>query len=434
MDRHRIVEVEAGSIAQELGLEPGDFLCTLNGQPVRDVLDYRYQLDTEALTAVFASPEGFEMEAQIEKDVDEDLGLVFETGLMSHKRACANHCVFCFIDQLPQAARDPLHFKDDDWRLSFLHGNYVTLTNVSDRELQRIVEQQISPLYISVHAMDMDVRVRMMRNARARRLPQQLHTLCQGGIDFYAQIVLCPDWNDGAVLDGTMRQLYALRPHCRCVAVVPVGLTAHREGLCQMRPFDGPRAARVVAQVEAFHRGKDAPFVFLADEFYLMAGAPIPPKEQYGDFALIEDGIGMLRLLETQFDEQMAAMAPLQTARTVTVATGEAAYPTIARLCQRAQQALGVEARVVPVKNVFFGGHVNVTGLLTATCLQSALKGRALGDALLISRGMLRGDDDLFLDDCSLQSLQDTLGTPIVAVPDDGGALIRALLGRGEET
>lgn len=431
MDRHRIIEVEAGSIAQELGLEPGDFLCTLNGQPVRDVLDYRYQLDTEALTAVFASPEGFEMEAQIEKDVDEDLGLVFETGLMSRKRACANHCVFCFIDQLPQAARDPLHFKDDDWRLSFLQGNYVTLTNVSDRELQRIVEQQISPLYISVHAMDMDVRVRMMRNERARLLPQQLQTLCQGGIDFYAQIVLCPGWNDGRVLDETMQKLYALRPHCRCVAIVPVGLTEHREGLCKMHSFDAKSAARVVAQVQAFHRGLDEPFVFLADEFYLMAGAPIPEKEMYGDFALTEDGIGMLRLLETQFDDAIVDTEPLMAKRTVTIATGEAAYPTIVRLCQKAQQALGVQARVVPVKNVFFGGRVNVTGLLTATCLKKALAGRQLGDALLISRGMLRGDD-LFLDDCSLQSLQDTLGTPIVTVPDDGGALLGALLGRGE--
>lgn len=431
MDRHRIIEVEAGSIAQELGLEPGDFLCTLNGQPVRDVLDYRYQLDTEALTAVFASPEGFEMEAQIEKDVDEDLGLVFETGLMSRKRACANHCVFCFIDQLPQAARDPLHFKDDDWRLSFLQGNYVTLTNVSTGELQRIVQQQISPLYISVHAMDMDVRARMMRNERARRLPQQLQMLCEGRIGFYAQVVLCPHWNDGSVLDETMHKLYALRPHCKCVAIVPVGLTGHREGLCELQPFDAKSAARVVAQVEAFHREVGEPFAFLADEFYLMAGAPIPEEEMYGDFALTEDGIGMLRLLETQFDEAMQAAKPLAGARSVTVATGEAAYPTIERLCRRAQEALGVQARVVPVKNIFFGGRVNVTGLLTATCLKAALQGQALGDALLISRDMLRGDD-LFLDDCSLRALQDTLGTPIVAVPDEGSALLCALLGRGE--
>ena len=278
MHKHRISAVERNSIAQELGIEAGgDFLCQIDGSPVLDVLDYRFRTACPKLCATFVSEDGKELTAKIEKDPDEDLGLVFEEPLLSHKRGCANRCVFCFVDQLPPIVREPLRFKDDDWRLSFLQGNFVTLTNVSDAELSRIIEQRISPLNISVQATDGALRGKMMQNERARRIKRQLERLFWGKIDFYAQIVLCPGWNDGKELTRTLEDLAAYRPHALGVAIVPVGLTAYRQGLAALQPVTKEDALDTIACVQAFERDFGKGFAHLADEFYLIGGLPIPP-------------------------------------------------------------------------------------------------------------------------------------------------------------
>ena len=429
---HRIVQVEPNSIAEELGVRAGDRLIALAGRPVADCLDYQYLLNTEYIEAEFETEQGERWIAEIDKDVDEDLGLVFETGLMSAKRACANHCVFCFIDQLPAQTRASMQFKDDDWRLSFLQGNYVTLTNVSDRELQRIVDQRIEPLYISVHATDPQVRLKMMRNPRADRIAHQLRILADGGIHFYIQIVLCPGLNDGDVLEDTIQTLSQYRPYALHTAIVPVGLSEHRQGLYPLTSFTQQTAAAMIERVERLMEGQKEPFVQLADEFYLLAEKPMPPAHAYGSFSLVEDGIGMVRLLEKQFMEALAKTRPCGRRYTATIATGTLVYPFMRTLMDRAQTHLGIEIQVYPVANTFFGGKVNVTGLLSGQCLIRGLRDKPLGDKLFLTRAMFRAQEDVLLDDMTLEQLRQTLQVPIEAVENDGAALVQALA-KGKE-
>ena len=429
---HRIVQVEPNSIAEELGLCAGDSLVSLSGRPVADCLDYQYLLNTEYIEAEFETRQGERFIAEIDKDIDEDLGLVFETGLMSKKRACANHCVFCFIDQLPPEVRASMQFKDDDWRLSFLQGNYVTLTNVADSELQRIIDQRIEPLFISVHATDPVVRTKMMRNPRADRIQHQLRILADGGIHFYIQIVLCPGLNDGDVLEETIRTLSQYRPYALHTAIVPVGLSEHREGLYPLTSFTKQTAAAMIDRVERLMQGQEEPFVQLADEFYLLAEKPMPPARAYGSFSLVEDGIGMVRLLEKQFLQALERTMPCRRPYTATIATGTLVYPFMRALMERAQVHLGIEIQVYPIANTFFGGKVNVTGLLSGQCLVQGLAGKPLGDKLFLSRTMFRAQEDVFLDDMTLAQLQRTLGVPIEAVENEGAALVQALA-KGKE-
>ena len=430
--QHLIQAVEPGSIAEELGIEPGDSLAAIDGRPVADILDYRFLLYQDVLEATFVSPEGQELTAEIEKDPEEDLGLTFAQPLMDRPRACHNKCIFCFIDQLPPDVRKTMKFKDDDWRLSFLQGNYTTLTNVSDEELDRIIRQRIAPLYISVHTMDPALRQKMTNNPKAVRIAEQLTKLAEGGIDFHAQIVLCPGVNDGEVLLHTLTELAKYRPFCRTVAMVPVGLTQYREGLYPLTSFTKQTCRDAIALVEAFAKTQDTPFAYLSDEFYVQAECDPPPFAYYGEFELTEDGIGLIRYLE---DTVIAALRKTQPTAPYrgTIATGVAAYPLMCRLAKACEKALGIKLDVVCIQNNFFGERITVAGLLTGQDLLSALSGRDLGEVLYIARSMLRADEEIFLDDMTLDSLAQALQVRICPVTNDGAEFVRALACKGEE-
>lgn len=426
MANHLITAVEPGSIAEELGIEPGDALVSINGRPVADVLDYRFLLYQDALEVQFVSPTGQELTAEIEKEYDEDLGLIFERPLMDRPKACHNKCIFCFIDQLPPDVRKTMKFKDDDWRLSFLQGNYTTLTNVSDTELQRIIEQHISPLFISVHTMDPALRVKMTSNPKAAKIREQLSRLQVGGIDFHVQIVLCPGVNDGEALQYTLTELAEFRPACLDVAMVPVGLTQYRDGLYPLTSFTKQTCREAIRLVEAFAQTLPEPFAYLSDEFYVQAELPPPPFAYYKDFELTEDGIGLMRYLEDTVDRALAKAKPARPYRG-TIATGQAAYPLLCRIAEKCSQRLGIELRVVRVENRFFGERITVAGLLTGQDLYRALKKEDLGEIVYISRSTQRADEDVFLDDMSLLELQQALGVPVRTLENDGEAFVEAL-------
>ena len=426
MANHLITAVEPGSIAEELGIEPGDALVSINGRPVADVLDYRFLLYQDALEVQFVSPTGQELTAEIEKEYDEDLGLIFERPLMDRPKACHNKCIFCFIDQLPSDVRKTMKFKDDDWRLSFLQGNYTTLTNVSDTELQRIIEQHISPLFISVHTMDPALRVKMTSNPKAAKIREQLSRLQEGGIDFHVQIVLCPGVNDGEALQYTLTELAKFRPACLDVAMVPVGLTQYRDGLYPLTSFTKQTCREAIRLVEVFAQTLPEPFAYLSDEFYVQAELPPPPFAYYKDFELTEDGIGLMRYLEDTVDRALAKAKPARPYRG-TIATGQAAYPLLCRIAEKCSQRLGIELRVVRVENRFFGERITVAGLLTGQDLYRALKKEDLGEIVYISRSTQRADEDVFLDDMSLLELQQALGVPVRTLENDGEAFVEAL-------
>ena len=408
MANHLITAVEPGSIAEELGIEPGDALVSINGRPVADVLDYRFLLYQDALEVQFVSPTGQELTAEIEKE------------------ACHNKCIVCFIDQRPPDVRKTMMFKDDDWRLSFLQGNYTTLTNVSDTELQRIIEQHISPLFISVHTMDPALRVKMTSNPKAAKIREQLSRLQEGGIDFHVQIVLCPGVNDGEALQYTLTELAKFRPACLDVAMVPVGLTQYRDGLYPLTSFTKQTCREAIRLVEAFAQTLPEPFAYLSDEFYVQAELPPPPFAYYKDFELTEDGIGLMRYLEDTVDRALAKAKPARPYRG-TIATGQAAYPLLCRIAEKCSQRLGIELRVVRVENRFFGERITVAGLLTGQDLYRALKKEDLGEIVYISRSTQRADEDVFLDDMSLLELQQALGVPVRTLENDGEAFVEAL-------
>jgi putative radical SAM enzyme (TIGR03279 family) len=430
MQKHTIKEVLPGSIADELGVEPGDRLVSIGGREVVDLMDYQAFCASAALELCFEDADGGKYRAEVEKDEDEGLGLVFETPLMSKQRGCRNKCVFCFIDQLPKGLRPSLYFKDDDWRLSLITGNYITLTNVDEQEFARMLRLKAGPLYISVHVTDPGLRGFMLGQPGPAPILPRLRALRDAGIRFHVQIVLCPGLNDGDALDKTLTDLWALRPAAASVAVVPVGVTRHREGLYPLRPFTAEEAAAAVGQVEAFQEKSLAQtgdaFVFLADELYLRAGCPIPPAAHYGDFAQMEDGIGMTAALRAAFEEALAeiAAAPVRMGR-LSVATGVLAAPLLHELAAR----VPAQTDVYAVPNDFFGPEVTVAGLVTGRDVIKALHGRDLGDRLLIPESMLRAGEPVFLDDVTTAQVRDALGVPVQAVPVTGDALCRALWG-----
>ena len=433
MKKHRILAVEPGSIAEELEIAAGDYLVSIDGREIIDLLDYQDHLNAEQLVAVLETPDGQTYECEIEKDAEEDLGLSFE-GIMDPKRVCRNHCIFCFIDQLPKtpSVRSTLLLKDDDWRLSFLMGNYITLTNVDEAEFARILRLRISPLYISVHALDPLVRKEMMRNQDAGLIAQRLRRLCDAGIDLHAQIVCCPGYNDGQVLMDTIEGLYAMREHIRSVAVVPVGLTAHREGLTPLVPFSQKTAEETIAAVSAlserYAKECGRPFVYCSDEFYTKAAYELPPFEWYGEFEQIENGVGMLRLFEREVEQAIAEIGkkPVNPYR-ATLATGFAAYSFLLPICDKIAKTLGIELQLAAVENRFFGGQVNVSGLLTGQDYRAAFAGKELGKLLFIPGTSLNADR-LFLDGTDLPWLRQELGCDVRDTGQNGFDFIKVLV------
>lgn len=429
----RIVSVDGGSLAQAAGIRAGDELLRVNGETVVDLLDYE-ALCADARVRLRVRRGGEETEYDVEKDEYEPLGLNFETPLMSGMRLCCNKCLFCFVDQLPQNARPSLRLKDDDWRMSLMMGNYVTLTNVSDHELDRIIRRHASPLYISVHAMEPGLRSRILGTPRGARLPEQLKRLAGGGIEFHAQAVLCPGLNDGEALEDTIEKLAAMHPAARSLALVPVGLTDCREGLYPLHKYT-PEEARGVLDIaerwrERLLKKLGTRFVFPSDEFYLAAGRPLPEDGEYEGYEQIDDGVGMLRLLETEFSEAYADLPEERKqpggGKTLLAACGVSAAPFLRQMFA-AHPLMGLTVDVRALENGFFGPSVTVSGLLTGGDLVRGLQG-AEGAAVLISACMLRDGETVFLDDMTLEEVSRALKKPVIPVGRRGDEVLSAIL------
>lgn len=434
----KINGVEQGSRAEKAGVRAGDVLLSINGHEVTDVLDYRF-FETERELDLRLSRNGEAFEVRLRKPQYAGIGLEFETYLMDRQHSCRNKCIFCFIDQLPPGMRETLYFKDDDDRLSFLFGNYITLTNIDDREIDRILQMHISPINISVHTMDPELRCKMMNNRFAGESLRHLYRLAEGGVRLNCQIVLCPGINDGPALESTLEKLFALGEGLLSVACVPVGLTRYRKGLYPLETYTRETAGAVVDILERygekFLRERGSRTVYASDELYLLAGRPIPPLEFYEDFPQIENGVGMLRNLQDEFDWAMeeleeAGGLKLEAPRRVTIPTGEGAFPFLNNLLDGLRgKCHNLTIDLFPVHNDFFGGSVNVTGLLTGGDLLKNLRGRPLGDEVLLSGSMMKAGEDIFLDDMTREGLEAELGVPVIRTGNTGEALLNAILG-----
>ena len=435
MSLTKIASVDPHSPARKAGVRPGETLTHINGHPIVDVLDYKFYAYDPKLELTLTEPEGGSRTLRIRKEEGEDLGLNFETYLMDRARSCANKCIFCFVDQMPPGMRDTLYFKDDDARLSFLMGNYITLTNLSQREIQRVIDLRISPVNISVHATDPQLRTAMLKNPRAGECLDIMSRFAQAGIEMNCQVVACPGVNDGPALARTMEDLGQLYPAVTSVAVVPVGVTKFREGLCSIEPYTKEQAAALIDQVESFAshfmEKKGTNLVWCSDEFYLIAGRTLPEKAYYEDMDQLENGVGMLRLLLHQADMALEEEEPEQTAP-FSIATGLSAAPFVQEILDNAQKQCGnIKGAVYPIINRFFGETITVSGLITGTDLMEQLRGKDLGERLLIPDNMLRAGERVFLDDVTVEQVEEALGVTVVPVPADSGFdLADAILGR----
>lgn len=429
----KITEVSRGSLAEKCGILSGDALISINGEEIRDVLDYRFYMCEKKLSVVVCR-DGKTLTFAIKKGEYDDIGLEFETFLMDKKRSCRNGCIFCFIDQLPKGMRETLYFKDDDSRLSFLQGNYVTLTNLSDTDVERIIKMHMSPINVSVHTTDPELRVKMLRNKRAGEVLSYMKRFAEAGITMNCQIVLCKNINDGENLTNTMHDLAALYPAVSSVSVVPFGATKYRDNLYPIEQFTKEESAAVVYQVEDFAKKcKDyyGEYIFYCgDEFYLEGGLDIPDGEYYGEYSQIDNGVGMIASMKDEFDDAINDVEYDGAHRTLSVITGALAYPFIKSLCERlVDKCINLNIQVYKIENDFFGRTVTVAGLVTGGDIIAQLKGENLGDAVYIPKTMLRADGDLFLDGTSVCELESALGAKVVTVENDGYDFVEKLIG-----
>ena len=432
---HVIQETEPGSIAEELGLEPGDAILEINGQPIEDVFDYRLMCQEEYLELLVRGADGDEAIFEVEKDDDEDLGIVFENGLMDDYRSCRNKCMFCFIDQMPPGMRETLYFKDDDSRLSFLQGNYVTLTNMSESDLNRIIRYRMEPINISVHTMNPELRCRMLHNRFAGDALKKIDTLYEAGIEMNGQIVLCPGINDGEELDATIRALSCYLPVMQSLSVVPVGLTRYREGLYPLQPVSKECAAQTIDIIEKWqqkiYKKLGFHFVHASDEFYILAERELPEEERYDGYLQLDNGVGSVRLLCDEFTQALAEEEGSTETREISLATGRLAAPYLERLIRQMNEKFPhVRVHLYPIRNVFFGEEITVVGLITGQDLTAQLKEQTLGEELLISVHMLRSGENVFLDDITTDDVCEQLRVPLRVVKPGGQELLDALLGR----
>ena len=430
-----ICRVEKHSPAARAGVREGETLTHVNGRPILDVLDYKFYTYDARLTLTLAGAEG-ERTVRVRKAEGEDLGLEFETYLMDSARSCANRCIFCFVDQLPPGMRRTLYFKDDDARLSFLLGNYITLTNLSDREVQRIIDLRVSPINISVHTTDPALRCEMLGHKNAGRGIGIMERFARENITMNCQIVACPGINDGPALDKTLSDLAGMHPAVHSVSVVPVGLTRFREGLYPLESYTRDAAAALIDQVEAFAarqlEERGTRLAWCSDEFYLLAGRELPVEDYFEEFTQLDNGVGMLRLLESEFCRALELMEPgeAEGAAPFSIATGVSAAPLLRRLVRLAHERCGApEGRVYPIVNRFFGESITVAGLVTGGDLIGQLRGKELGRRLLIPASMLRAGENVFLDDVTTADVERELGVPVIPVPQDGYELLDAMCG-----
>ena len=427
-----ITSIDRHSPAERAGVRVGEKLLSIGGHPVEDVLDYRffgYDPDPEV---ELEGPDGSRRTVRVKKPEAVELGLNFETYLMDEPRPCSNHCLFCFVDQMAPGCRDTLYFKDDDARLSFLMGNYITLTNLSPREIQRIIDLRISPINVSVHATDPKMRSVLLGNKAGGESLEAMRRFGAAGIVMNGQIVLCPGYNDGEQLQRTMEDM-AGWGFASC-SVVPVGLTKFREGLSKLRPVDRETAGQVIDQVNAFGEicleRYGTRMFFCSDELYIRAGRELPGEDYYEDYVQIENGVGMLRSLISEFEAGLRLEDEAVEASAFTIATGVSARPFLQELADKAREALGVRGQVVAIQNDFFGHTIDVAGLITGRDLIAQLKGKDLGGRLLIPINMLRHGGDVFLDDLHVGDVERELGVPVTVVEQDGFDLLDAMLGR----
>ncbi len=431
-----IASVKKLSLADRAGLQSGDILISVNGNSVSDVLDYQFYITEKHLSLVIHRGPDL-LNINISKEEYADIGLEFDSYLMDEKRSCRNGCVFCFIDQNPKGMRESIYFKDDDSRLSFLSGNYITLTNLKESDIDRIIKMRMSPINVSVHTTNPELRCKMMKNRFAGSSLDYLKKLADADITVNAQIVLCKGLNDGSELDRTMRDLYALHPALNSVSVVPAGLTKHREGLYPLESFSADECAKVIGQVNAFGDkclAESGSRIFCcADEFYLKSKIPFPDADYYGDYPQFENGVGMIVSMAGEFSDEMEYLDEdydTSLKRKYSIATGDAAFEFISSLSEAlCEKCPNLSGNVYRIENEFFGSSITVAGLICGCDLIAQLRGKDLGDTLFISRNMLRAEGDLFLDNTSVEDVEKTLGVRLVTVPTDGYEFIKAILG-----
>ena len=440
---HLIARIEPGSIAEEMEIEAGDRLLEINGQAVEDVFDYQYLTQDEYVEVLVAKPSGEEWLLEIDKDYEEDLGIIFEKGLMDDYRSCSNKCIFCFIDQMPPGMRPTLYFKDDDSRLSFLQGNYVTLTNMSDVDVERIIKYRMSPINISFQTTNPELRCRMLHNRFAGESLKKVDRFYEAGIQMNGQIVLCKGFNDGEELERSIRDLTRYLPHLKSVSVVPVGLSKYRDGLEPLEPFEREDAKAVIGQIrrwqEKLYPEYGLHFVHASDEWYVLAGEELPPEETYDGYLQLENGVGMLRLMMEEFEDAMerlsqpGALEGRILSGTYSSVTGQISYPYIRRMADRIMERFpDIRILVYPIRNDFFGERITVTGLLTGQDILRQLRGKELGEILCLPENLLRSGEHVLLDDITVEDIAGTLQVRTDIVKSSGYDFVDAFVRKKE--
>lgn len=435
---HVIKQVLPGSIAEELEITPGDRLIEVNQQRIADIFDYQYYIEDEYVELLIEKPHGEQWLLEVDKDEDEDIGIVFDSGLMDEYRTCHNQCIFCFIDQMPKGMRETLYFKDDDSRLSFLQGNYVTLTNMSDYDLDRIIRYRLSPINISFQTMNPSLRCKMLNNRFAGEALKKVDRLFEAGITMNGQIVLCKGVNDGEELIFSIQEMQKYIPCLESVSVVPVGLSKYREGLYPLEPFTKEDAKEVLKIIHGFQakffKDHGMHFIHASDEWYILAQEELPAEENYDGYLQLENGVGMLRLLINEFksalEEAVKLKEQFHNRKTVSLATGRLAYPYLKEMAaQMMKEFPGLIIQVFAIRNDFFGEMITVSGLLTGQDIVRQLKGKDLGERLLLPINVLRSGEEVFLDDMTLEELEKALQVKADIVKSSGYDLVRTILG-----
>ena len=434
--KHIVSCVEVGSIAEELGIEKGDELLKINDTEIEDIFDYQYLLQDEYVEVLIKKADGEEWLLEIDKDYSEDLGITFENGLMDEYRSCHNKCIFCFIDQMPKGMRETLYFKDDDSRLSFLQGNYVTLTNMSEHDVDRIINYRLEPINISFQTTNPELRCKMLNNRFAGEALKKVDKLFEAGIHMNGQIVLCKGVNDKEELNRSISDLTKYLPNLESVSVVPVGLSKYREGLYPLEPFTKEDAIEVLDMIHKWqneiYEEWGTHFIHASDEWYILAGQELPDEDNYDGYLQLENGVGMLRLLEDEFEDAMSTLDVQKLnnkEETVSMITGKLAYPYLKKMCEKLESKVnGLKINVIAITNDFFGENITVSGLLTGQDIIGQLKDRELGERILLPQSVLRSGEDVFLDDIRLPEVEKALQVEVDIVKSSGYDFVDAIL------
>lgn len=434
---HIVKSLIPGGIGEELGIEPGDKLLAINGNEIQDVFDYYYYEESEQLLLLIEKPDGEEWELEIEKDEDESLGIEFDQSLMDEYRSCRNKCMFCFIDQMPKGMRETLYFKDDDSRLSFLQGNYITLTNMSDHDVERIVKYRLEPINISFQTTNPELRCKMLHNRFAGEALKKVDILYRGQIEMNGQIVLCKGVNDGEELERTIRDLTGYLPYLKSVSIVPVGLTKYRDGLYPLEPFTKEDAREVLSVIhrwqEKIYQEHGIHMIHAGDEWYVLAEEEVPEEERYDGYLQLENGVGMMRLLFNEVQEALSAVTGDERQREISLATGRLMYLYIGKILEEIRKKFpNITTHLYAIRNDFFGERITVSGLITGQDLTGQLKGQPLGERLLLPCNMLKIGEPVFLDDFTLEEVENSLQVKTDIVKSSGQDLLDAVIGAYE--